>query len=154
MEVEDILALNVSLVNLAIKCYIEEIDYVDKAFEYCRGILEKKDVTMLDHVIVACLICAILYVLYNRVTNNSPSGRELQRLLKVPIDGYEDNILTVLNLQQYSTLVKFLDFNGRKDLSLYLLNAVLEKDASVTSQSEVLHECKWNGSQLIYIVLG
>ena len=42
MEVEDIIALNVSLVNLAIKCYSDHIDYVDKALGYCNELLTKK----------------------------------------------------------------------------------------------------------------
>ena len=47
MEVEDILALNVSLINLAIKCYVDESSYVDKALAYCTEIMEKKGVISL-----------------------------------------------------------------------------------------------------------
>ena len=46
MAIEDTLALNVSLINLAIKCYIEQIEYVDKALEYCVDMLAKKDISL------------------------------------------------------------------------------------------------------------
>ena len=47
MEIEDILALNVSLINLAIKCYVDESSYVDKAMEYCTDIMGKRGVSAL-----------------------------------------------------------------------------------------------------------
>ena len=42
MELEDIVALHVSLVNLGIKCYSDKIDYIDKALQYCADLLDKK----------------------------------------------------------------------------------------------------------------
>lgn len=45
MEVEDIVALHVSLVNLAIKCYTENLGYVDKALSYCCDLLQNKNMS-------------------------------------------------------------------------------------------------------------
>lgn len=46
MEMEDIIALHVSLVNLAIKCYSENLGYVDKALEYCSDVFNQKNITL------------------------------------------------------------------------------------------------------------
>lgn len=75
-------------------------------------------------------------ILWCRVESNSPSGRELQHLMKVPIDNYED-VLTVLKLENYSLLLEKFDYDGRKSLALYLLQAVLEKNVPVTTVTEV-----------------
>ena len=47
MDMEDIVALHVSLVNLAIKCYSDELGYVDKALGYCNDLVEKKGISRL-----------------------------------------------------------------------------------------------------------
>ena len=38
MPPEDIIALQVALVNLALKCYPDRVDYVDKVLEYTMEI--------------------------------------------------------------------------------------------------------------------
>ena len=45
MPVEDVIALQVSLVNLALNCYHERYDYVDKVLEYTGEIFSKKNLT-------------------------------------------------------------------------------------------------------------
>ena len=42
MAVEDILALEASLLNLVITCYPSELDYVDQVFQFCCQILEDR----------------------------------------------------------------------------------------------------------------
>ena len=39
MELEDIVALHVSLINLAIKCYPSRIDFIDKALGHCHTLV-------------------------------------------------------------------------------------------------------------------
>ena len=70
------------------------------------------------------------------MASNTPAGRELQKILKVPIDNYED-ILTVLNIDHYPVLYKLFDYDGRKSLSMYLLQGLLDKDATITTSSQV-----------------
>ena len=41
MPTEDIVALQVSLINLALKCYPDRVDYVDKVLEYTEEIFSK-----------------------------------------------------------------------------------------------------------------
>jgi len=42
---EDIVALQVSLVNLALKVYPDHIDYVDKVLHYTADIMQQRDIT-------------------------------------------------------------------------------------------------------------
>ena len=41
---EDVVALQVSLVNLALKVYPDHIEYVDKVLHYTADILHQKDI--------------------------------------------------------------------------------------------------------------
>ena len=41
MPPEDIVSLQVSLINLALKCYPDRVDYVDKVLEYTNDIFSK-----------------------------------------------------------------------------------------------------------------
>ena len=43
MPLEDIVALYASLVNLALKCYADRIDYVDKALSCAVEVFLKRD---------------------------------------------------------------------------------------------------------------
>ena len=56
--------------------------------------------------------------------------------MKVPVDSYSD-VLTVLKLEKYPTLYQIFDFEGRKCLSLYLLQSILDKSVFLTSLTEV-----------------
>lgn len=77
-----------------------------------------------------------VFSLFFSIESNSATGRELQRLMKVPVDSYND-ILTVLKLEKYPVLYQIFDFEGRKCLSLYLLQSILDKNAFLTSLTEV-----------------
>lgn len=41
MPTEDIVSLQVSLINLALKCYPDRVDYVDKVLQYTSEIFSK-----------------------------------------------------------------------------------------------------------------
>ena len=43
MALDDVIALYTSLVNLALKCYSEHIDYVDKALESTFNVITKRN---------------------------------------------------------------------------------------------------------------
>lgn len=71
----------------------------------------------------------------DHLENNSQVAKELQKLLKIPVDHY-NNLLTVLKLQHYSVLMQHLDFSGRKYLSVYILNNALDNETVVPTQEE------------------
>ncbi|XP_059480904.1 vacuolar protein sorting-associated protein 35 isoform X2 [Neocloeon triangulifer] len=113
---EDIVALQVSLINLSLKCYPDRVDYVDKVLETTVDIFKKMEL--------------------QRVQYNSAVSRELAKLMKIPVDNY-NNILTVLKLDHFAPLIEYFDFYGRKDLSAYLVTNALENETLIPSQEQV-----------------
>ncbi|XP_046385573.1 vacuolar protein sorting-associated protein 35 isoform X2 [Ischnura elegans] len=116
MAIEDVVSLQVSLVNLALKCYSEKVEYVDKVFHSMLTIFERLN--------------------YQRVEYNSAVSRELTKLMKIPIDSYND-LLTVLRLENYASLLSHFDYRGRKTLSAYLVANALENETLVSAHDQV-----------------
>ena len=48
MPPDDIVSLQVALINLALKCYPDRVDYVDKVLEYTEAIFGKLNLTNID----------------------------------------------------------------------------------------------------------
>lgn len=115
MPLDDVVALYISLVNLALKCYPENIDYVDKALQCTWNIFSKRDASPVD--------------------SNSSTARELLRMLKVPIDAYE-NTLTVLQLPHFPHVLELFDFGSRKSLAIFLVQTVVDKEVVISSADE------------------
>lgn len=69
------------------------------------------------------------------VDTHSPVARELQKLLKIPLDNYND-LLKILKLNRYAALMQHLDYHGRKSLNIYILTNALENDTVVPSAEE------------------
>ena len=55
------------------------------------------------------------------IEHRSPVGRELEKLLKIPIDSYND-VLIVLNLEHFIPLLTFFDY--RNVYVIYELNLI------------------------------
>lgn len=116
LPLEDIVALELALVNLALKCYPDRTDLVDKVMENIDVIFKKLGV--------------------EEVPGDSAVCKELTKLLKVPLDHYKD-ILTVLQLQNFSKILKYLDFKPRKEISLYVANNIVENFTVIARQVHV-----------------
>ncbi|CAL8109830.1 unnamed protein product [Orchesella dallaii] len=113
---EDIVALQVSLINLANKCYPDKVHYVDKVLGKTTEIFNKFNL--------------------ERIGQITPVGKELMKLLKIPVDNY-DNVLTLLKLENYGNLLDFLDYDGRKALAMYLINNALENETQIGNPEQV-----------------
>jgi len=116
MPLEDVVSLQVSLINLALQCYAEKLEYVDKVLEKTDEILGKLGT--------------------ETVVNGTPVCKEMLRLMKIPVDAY-NNILTVLGLEHYSRLFTYFDYEARKTMSVYIVSNVLEYETKIPSQEEV-----------------
>nr|CAD7601729.1 unnamed protein product [Timema genevievae] len=113
---EDVVSLQVSLVNLAHKCYPDRVDYVDKVLLTTVDIFQKLGLSRIEY--------------------HSPIARELTRLMKIPVDNY-NNLLTVLELQQYGPLMEYFDYHGRKSLAAYLVSNALESETLIPTPEQV-----------------
>ncbi|XP_033755226.1 vacuolar protein sorting-associated protein 35-like [Pecten maximus] len=116
MPPEDIVSLQVALINLALKCYPDKTDYVDKVLETTEDIFNRLNLDHLEH--------------------GSPVSKELMRLMKIPIDSYS-NVLIVLQLGHFGPLFEYFDFKSRKIMSCYIINNVLENDTFIPTQEHV-----------------
>ncbi|XP_010124516.1 PREDICTED: vacuolar protein sorting-associated protein 35-like, partial [Chlamydotis macqueenii] len=116
MPSEDVVSLQVSLINLAMKCYPDRVDYVDKVLETTVEIFNKLN---LEH-----------------IATSSAVSKELTRLLKIPVDTY-NNVLTVLKLKHFHPLFEYFDYESRKSMSCYVLSNVLDYNTEIVSQEQV-----------------
>lgn len=91
MSTEDIICLEIALITLVNKCYPDRIDYVDKVLHNTNEIFNKLNIGEIEY--------------------NSPLAYELTRLMRIPVDFY-NNILTVLKLENYRPLLEHFDYLG------------------------------------------
>lgn len=116
MPPEDIVALQVSLIHLALKCYQDRVDYVDKVLQTTEEIFKRLGIS--------------------RVEFSTAVGKELVRLLKIPAQSY-NNLLTLLQLSHFSSLLQLCDYRGRKTMASFLVNNALENDTLLPSHEQV-----------------
>eukprot|EP01111_Echinosteliopsis_oligospora_P010949 TRINITY_DN3495_c0_g1_i3.p1 TRINITY_DN3495_c0_g1~~TRINITY_DN3495_c0_g1_i3.p1 ORF type:complete len:808 (-),score=241.77 TRINITY_DN3495_c0_g1_i3:207-2630(-) len=107
MEVHDVLSLEVSLLNLSLKCYPQKLEYVDKVIGFCvsylSGLKSKETTDYTKPVAV----------------------KQIVNLLTVPIDNYK-NVLTLLKISAYPQLQEYLSYTTRKKVSVDLVKNVIE----------------------------
>ena len=72
----------------------------------------------------------------NSVDSNSSAGKELMKLLKIPVDIYE-NTLRVLQLEYYPKVLQLFDYHGRKQLSTHLATTIIEKSVNIPTPDAV-----------------
>ena len=69
--------------------------------------------------------------------HGSSVSKELMRLMKIPIDSYND-ILAVLELQHFGPLFDYFDYQSRKVMSCYLISNALENETNIPMQEQVV----------------
>jgi len=73
--------------------------------------------------------------LHFRIEYSTPVGRELEKLLKIPITNFND-ILTVLGLSNFSPLFNMYDFEGRKAMSTFIALNVIENETFISTEEK------------------
>jgi len=116
MPPEDIVSLEVSLVNMAHKCYADRVDLIDRVLHNTKDLFTNADISVVEH--------------------RTPVGRELEKLLKIPIDSYND-VLVVLGLEHFIPLLNCFDYSGRREMSSYLVNNVIENATCIPTSERV-----------------
>eukprot|EP01119_Soliformovum_irregulare_P001205 TRINITY_DN10924_c1_g1_i1.p1 TRINITY_DN10924_c1_g1~~TRINITY_DN10924_c1_g1_i1.p1 ORF type:complete len:819 (+),score=306.82 TRINITY_DN10924_c1_g1_i1:210-2459(+) len=114
MATEDILALEASLLNLAITTYPNKLEYVDTVFGFCSKVLEDRKEDVVKPAVV----------------------KQILRLLQIPLDVYK-NILTVLKLSEYTKLISNLNYENRKRVALDITKNAIEFAATFSTMDEV-----------------
>jgi len=116
MPPEDIVSLEVSLMNLAHKCYQERIDMIDTVLANTKDLFANAEISVVEH--------------------RTPVGRELEKLLKIPVDSYND-VMVVLSLDHFIPLLNCYDYSGRREMSAYLVNNVIDNNTRIGSPERV-----------------
>ena len=70
------------------------------------------------------------------VEYGTPVGKEMEKLLKIPIVNFND-ILTVLSLANFSPLLNMYDFEGRKTMSCFIVDNVIENETTIGNSEQV-----------------
>lgn len=85
-----------------------------------------------------CLfLCLILIpVVLCSLATSSAVSKELTRLLKIPVDTY-NNVLTVLQLKHFPPLFEYFDYESRKTMSCYVLSNTLDYNTTIVAQEQV-----------------
>jgi len=116
MPPEDIVSLEVSLINLAHKCYSGKVELIDTVLNNTKDLFTNVDIDVIEH--------------------RTPVGRELEKLLKIPIDNYND-VMIVLGLAHFIPLLNCFDYSGRREMSAYLVNNVIDNNTSIPTAAMV-----------------
>ncbi|KAK9687129.1 Vacuolar protein sorting-associated protein 35 [Popillia japonica] len=116
---EDMVSLQVALVNLALKCYPAKVEYIDKVMLSTVEIFQRLGM--------------------DRLESNSMVARELSKLLKIPLDHY-NNLLTVLKLQHYAGLMQHLDYSEEVEQALSLVSTLVADQSDQPSGEIDLEE--------------
>ena len=73
------------------------------------------------------------------IDKNNAVSKELMRLLKIPVDTY-NNVLTILKLKHFAPLFDYFDYATRKEMAMYVINNALDNETLIPSQDEVSFE--------------
>jgi vacuolar protein sorting-associated protein 35 len=116
MPPEDIIAIQSSLIHLAIKCYPERTDYANTVVDSTCKLLKNQKI--------------------QSAAPNSNVGKELIKLLKIPIDQHKD-IVKLLDISELPNLIQLLNFRGRAIISSYIINSILDNENSLTEEEHI-----------------
>eukprot|EP00741_Cyanophora_paradoxa_P007085 tig00001086_g6856.t1 len=116
LELAAVLSLQVALLNFALKCYPDRLEYVDQ---------------ILGQAAVALSSIAL------RQLEEGPAVRNLVQLLTTPLASYKARVLTILELKNFSALLAYLPFKTRKTVATSLLQAVVRNRSAVEEPSKV-----------------
>ena len=70
------------------------------------------------------------------IDKNNAVSKELMRLLKIPVDTY-NNVLTILKLKHFAPLFDYFDYATRKEMAVYVINNALDCDTYIPSMEDV-----------------
>ncbi|GMH98622.1 hypothetical protein TrST_g10539 [Triparma strigata] len=108
LDLAEILRLQTSLMQFALKCYPGRLDYVNYCLGMCASVLSATKSESLDETSVA----------------------EVEELLSIPLSSLA---LQVLDLQQYSELLTYLPYENRRQVATILVRSTLFSGGSLDS---------------------
>ncbi|KAL6064706.1 Vacuolar protein sorting-associated protein 35 [Balamuthia mandrillaris] len=117
MPPEDMLALQVSLLNLALKVYAGNIDYVDQVLNATFNLLSKFKEQKVDYQKQSCV-------------------KHILSLLTIPLTTF-NNVLTLIKLQNYSNIIQFLSYYHRKKMAIDMVQNAIANETIIPEPEDV-----------------
>eukprot|EP01090_Pellita_catalonica_P016960 TRINITY_DN5017_c0_g1_i2.p1 TRINITY_DN5017_c0_g1~~TRINITY_DN5017_c0_g1_i2.p1 ORF type:complete len:830 (-),score=162.17 TRINITY_DN5017_c0_g1_i2:86-2392(-) len=119
MSPADKLSLHVVLLQMVLRIYPEDLSYVNKVFSTAFEMLS--EIKGEDE---------------EEIPRSKDFVTELNKLLHLPLDSY-NNVLKILELQNYTEVLGFLDFGMRKRLASDIVKNVLKNETEVPTANAV-----------------
>ena len=88
---------------------------------------------------------------YHSLEHGSMVSKELMRLMKIPVDTY-NNVLTLLALQHFGPLFDYFDYKGRKLMSCHIITNALENETLIPSQEHVSLR-QWDDCEMMNVLI-
>eukprot|EP00298_Acanthocystis_sp_HF-20_P010084 c18665_g2_i1.p1 GENE.c18665_g2_i1~~c18665_g2_i1.p1 ORF type:complete len:778 (-),score=337.51 c18665_g2_i1:147-2480(-) len=114
MDVAEVLSLQVALLNFAIKCYPDRLDYVDHVLGFCAQLVSKVGSRKLE----------------------ANGLKFIVQLLLLPVEASK-NVLVVLDLDNYGQLMGFLEHQTREKVALSILKNIISNKTKITEVEKV-----------------
>jgi len=112
LSLEDILELQVSLVNFALKAYPEQTKYVDHILRFCGQFIERKTANGESALSQDCI-------------------DHVEQLLTVPLRSYK-SVMDVLSLQHYSSLLRCLEPEQKNNVAVQVVKSVVRNQTVIS----------------------
>ncbi|KAK6023603.1 vacuolar protein sorting-associated protein 35 [Ostertagia ostertagi] len=128
MPMEDIVSLYAALVSLAIKCYPNRPEFANTSFGSLKCILEEKKKTAIEPF--------------------DPIGRELMKLIRLPIDEY-NNALKLAGLTEFVPVMETFKYHGRCLAASHIIQNMLENGTLMRTEENVAVMCAMLHSLLV-----
>ncbi|KAI1700562.1 vacuolar protein sorting-associated protein 35 domain-containing protein [Ditylenchus destructor] len=116
MPAEDVISIQIALLNLALTCYPDRPEFANCVFATTATLFKKMEISS--------------------VTFNSVIGRELVKLLKIPLDHYK-NVINLLRLENYGDVLAAFDYKGRTHVASAIINSMIEHETVVEEEEHV-----------------
>lgn len=75
------------------------------------------------------------YLFTLRIEYSTPVGRELEKLLLIPINNLND-MIAVLGLAHFAPLLSMFDFDGRRAMAVFIGNNIIDNDTCITTAEQ------------------
>uniref|UniRef100_A0A914H1W4 Vacuolar protein sorting-associated protein 35 n=1 Tax=Globodera rostochiensis TaxID=31243 RepID=A0A914H1W4_GLORO len=116
MAAEEVVSIQIALLNLALNCYRNRAEFADLVFSSTAKALEKLNIVS--------------------VAINSVIGREVAKLLRLPIEQY-NNVVTLLQLDSFGEVILVLDRRGQRQIASLLIQNAIENETRIATEEGV-----------------
>ncbi|KAL7070964.1 hypothetical protein ACQ4LE_010101, partial [Meloidogyne hapla] len=116
MPFDEIISIQIALLSLALNCYRDRPELADTVYSTTIQIVERRNV--------------------QNILANSLIGRELTKLLKLPVENY-NNIIELLALESYSNILKLLDLSGQRKIAAFIVENALENNTLIECEEHL-----------------